>query len=114
MIIQMNFGQRMRKWIKYSVQTTSMSKLVNGSPSKPFKLQKGLRQGDTLSSLFTLVSEGLIYIIKTAKNIGTIEGLQVGKEKVEITHLQYVDDTLFFVPHKSNVFLNYKMTTTIL
>lgn len=44
------FGERWRKWIKGCVSTFSFSILINGRPMGKFKGEKGLRQGDPLSS----------------------------------------------------------------
>ncbi|XP_057746820.1 uncharacterized protein LOC130966076 [Arachis stenosperma] len=47
----MGFGQRWRNRVKECLSTASMSVLVNGSPTRPFKMERGLRQGDPLSPL---------------------------------------------------------------
>lgn len=58
-------GLRMRKWIIWCVQTVSISIMINGSPYEPFKLKKGIRQGDPISPfLFTIISESLIHTIQ--------------------------------------------------
>lgn len=55
---QMNFPSQWRLWIRSCVMTASSSILINGSPTAPFKLQRGLRQGDPShrSCLFSLWS----------------------------------------------------------
>lgn len=39
---------------------------------------------------------------------GLISGVNVGDNNVFITHLQYVDDTLLFLPQYYNIVVNYK------
>lgn len=49
-----------------------------------------LRQGGPLSPfLFTLVVDVLSRLVERAKDHQTIEGLRVGREEVEIIHVQF-------------------------
>nr|GEV22819.1 transposon TX1 uncharacterized [Tanacetum cinerariifolium] len=70
---------------------------MNGSPSKEFGLERGVRQGDLLSSfLFILAAEGLNAIVSEAVEKGIFRGVVVGGNNVMVPHLQYTDDTIFF------------------
>ena len=92
------FGSRWRKWINGCLNTTNFSILINGRPRGKFGATRGLRQGDPLSPfLFILVVDVLSRLTEKAKECGIIEGLAVGRENVEITHLQFADDTIFFL-----------------
>ncbi|GJZ39038.1 putative RNA-directed DNA polymerase [Tanacetum coccineum] len=72
-IRQMRFGAKWRKWIGACLSSASISVLINGSPSKEFKMEKGLRQGDPLSTLlFLLVGEALQVAILEACNKGLL------------------------------------------
>lgn len=42
-------------------------------------------------------------LIDKAKAMNLIRGLQVGKEMVEISHIQFADDILFFVKKERHV-----------
>ncbi|XP_058734227.1 uncharacterized protein LOC131605957 [Vicia villosa] len=71
-----------------------MSVLVNGSATKDFVVEKGLRQGDPLSpSVFVLVMEVLMVLLKKSKEIGKFRGFKIKGEK-EVDLLQFVDDTI--------------------
>lgn len=62
-----------------------------------FKASRGLWQGEPLSSfLFRLVVDILGSLIAKTRDRGLVEGFLVGKEKVQISHLQFVDDTILF------------------
>jgi hypothetical protein len=73
---RISFPTLWRKWIRECVCTASALVLVNGSPTYEFPLERGLRQGDSLSpSIFT------------GYTIGT-------QDPISVSHLQFVDDTL--------------------
>ena len=93
----MGFCSTMQGWIHQCISTTSMSLIINGSLSNPFKMHKGLRQGDPLSPfLFVLVMEVFNKLLCKARELRLIEGLEIGANKVEVSHLQFDDDTLLF------------------
>ncbi|GJZ28115.1 putative ribonuclease H-like domain-containing protein [Tanacetum coccineum] len=71
--------------------------LVNGSPSREFCFQQGLRQGDPLSLfLFMLVKESLHISFPFAMEARFFKGIQVGSfESLHMSHLFYVDDAIF-------------------
>ena len=65
-----------------------------------------MRQGDPLSPfLFTLVVDVLGRLLDTAKDRNVFRGLIVGRDMVEISHLQFADDTLFFMEADRSNFL---------
>lgn len=69
--------------------------LVNGSPTREFEPQRGLKQGDPLAPfLFLVVAKGLSGLINQAVNTGLFMGFVFGEESVEVSHLQYADDSL--------------------
>ncbi|XP_058726535.1 uncharacterized mitochondrial protein AtMg01250-like [Vicia villosa] len=73
---------------------SKMSVLVNGSPTKEFTVEKGLRQGDRLSSfLFVLITEGLTSLVRKAVGIGSFQGMDIN-DKCFVDILQFADDTL--------------------
>ncbi|XP_071707923.1 uncharacterized protein [Rutidosis leptorrhynchoides] len=93
----MGFGKKWRGWIASCLKSASVSVLVNGTPTKEFKLGRGVRQGDPLSSfLFIIATEGLNWLTKSAVSNNLYSGVEIDKDKVPISHLQYADDTLFF------------------
>ncbi|XP_071704857.1 uncharacterized mitochondrial protein AtMg01250-like [Rutidosis leptorrhynchoides] len=93
----MGFGRKWRNWILTCLKSASISILVNGSPTKEFKLGRGVRQGDPLSPfLFILATEGLNLLTKFAVSNNLFNGVEIGNDKIPISHLQYADDTIFF------------------
>nr|GFA12871.1 RNA-directed DNA polymerase, eukaryota, reverse transcriptase zinc-binding domain protein [Tanacetum cinerariifolium] len=102
---QMNFGSKWRKWISSSFSSASVSILINGSPSKEFKMERGLRQGDPLSPfLFLIVAEALQVMTIETCNKGIFKGLSLGDDGSNISLLQFAYDALFFGEwSKSNV-----------
>ena len=96
MMRRMGFDPKWIRWIQGCLKSASISVLINGSPTKEFYPQKGLRQGDPLSPfLFNIVAEGLSCLMTKAIEGGLYKGFLVGKKKVEVSLLQYADDTIF-------------------
>ncbi|XP_071726748.1 uncharacterized protein [Rutidosis leptorrhynchoides] len=46
--------------------------------------------------LFILFAEGLNLLTKAAVDRGIYKGVEIGRDKIMIPHLQYADDTMFF------------------
>ena len=96
MMRRMGFCSKWILWILGCLKSASISVLVNGSPSSEFLPHKGLRQGDPLSPLlFNIVAEGLSGLMSKAIERRLYKGFLVGIDKVEVSLLQYADDTIF-------------------
>ncbi|XP_071704249.1 uncharacterized protein [Rutidosis leptorrhynchoides] len=54
----LGFGTRWQAWINMCLGSSRTSILLNGSPTKEFKVKRGLRQGDPLSPFFISRSDG--------------------------------------------------------
>lgn len=94
MLRRFGFNLRWVRWIEACVCNASLLALVNGSPTAKFLMDKGLRQGDSLSPfLFTLVTEGLALLGKNAVALGAFVGFKLGTA-VELHLLQFADDTV--------------------
>lgn len=62
------------KWIKVCLESSSVSVLVNGSPTREFKMEKGLRQGDPMAPfLFLVVAKCLNVLMLDAKEKGLFD-----------------------------------------
>ncbi|KAL4370540.1 hypothetical protein AHAS_Ahas06G0076000 [Arachis hypogaea] len=96
-MILMGFSQRWVNLIQRCVSTVTFSILVNGIPSKPFLLTRGLRQGDPLSPyLFILCAEVLSRLLIKAQNSEIIRGIRVARQAPQINHLFFADDSILF------------------
>ncbi|KAJ9539002.1 hypothetical protein OSB04_031735 [Centaurea solstitialis] len=95
-LAQMGFGDRWRAWVRGCITTTRVSILVNGSPTKEFRMEKGVRQGDPLAPfLFILAMEGLYVAMKEAKLKCIFKGIHLDNVREEISILLYADDAIF-------------------
>nr|GEZ40502.1 hypothetical protein [Tanacetum cinerariifolium] len=92
---QMGFSSKWRTWIHSCLNSAFASVLVNGSPTKEFKIERGFRQGDPLSPfLFILAVEALNVALLEAINNNVFHGIKVGTDKIYISYLQFADDAL--------------------
>ncbi|CAJ2631177.1 unnamed protein product [Trifolium pratense] len=94
MMKRMGFSQGWMKWMRACVFNSSMSVLVNGSPTEDFSVSKGLRQGDPLSPfLFLIAAEGLARLMQKAVDIGSFHSYKVS-DALQFHTLQFADDTI--------------------
>ncbi|MCH86516.1 LINE-1 reverse transcriptase like, partial [Trifolium medium] len=94
MLGRMGFAGEWRSWIRACIFQSSMSVLVNGSPTEDFVVGKGLRQGDPLSPfLFLIVAEGLTGLMCKAVDNSSFLGYKVSND-ISFHTLQFVDDTI--------------------
>ena len=72
-LARIGFGQKWRKWIWGCISSAEMSIIINGSPTKPFRMERGLRQGDPLSPfLFVLVANVLNRLLRKVVSCGLV------------------------------------------
>ncbi|XP_058726223.1 uncharacterized protein LOC131597549 [Vicia villosa] len=85
MMIRMGFGEVWISWMQALVFTSHMSVMVNGSPTKEFKVERGLRQGDPISPfLFVIVAEGLKGLVNKAVENGDFAPKKIIKDIIKI------------------------------
>jgi hypothetical protein len=83
MLHRFGFCYKWIRWICACVFAGNLSMLVNGSPTKEFNIQRGLKQGDPLASfLFLLVAEGFGGVMKKAVNDRLFKGFSIGVDGV--------------------------------
>ncbi|XP_058765404.1 uncharacterized protein LOC131638877 [Vicia villosa] len=91
---RMGFVQKGLSWMEGMVFSSSLSVLVNGSPTTNFMVSRGLRQGDPLSPfLFLLVAEGLAGLMRNAVDFGGFRGFHFS-DSIHYELLQFTDDTI--------------------
>ncbi|XP_068477323.1 uncharacterized protein [Phaseolus vulgaris] len=74
----------MTRWIKACLESSFVSVLVNGSPTKEFIPHKGLRQGDPLAPfLFLNVVEGLAGVSRNVVELNLVESLAIENKKIK-------------------------------
>nr|GEX79912.1 putative RNA-directed DNA polymerase, eukaryota, reverse transcriptase zinc-binding domain protein [Tanacetum cinerariifolium] len=82
-------------WLRSCLDSAFASFLINSSPTKKFKLERGLRRGDPLYPfLFILALEALnVEILEATKN-NIFKAINVEKDKIQVSHFQFTDDAL--------------------
>ncbi|XP_017239669.1 uncharacterized protein LOC108212453 [Daucus carota subsp. sativus] len=95
---KLNFHSLWIRWLEGILNSARISVLINGSPSREFIPERGLRQGDPLSPLlFNLVGEVLHCMLSKAERVGLFQGVNLGNNGDTVSHLQYADDTVLFI-----------------
>nr|GEY29417.1 RNA-directed DNA polymerase, eukaryota, reverse transcriptase zinc-binding domain protein [Tanacetum cinerariifolium] len=90
----MGFNDTWINWILGCFNNATSSILINGSPTREFNIQRGLRQGDPLSPfLFIIAMEGLHVAIEDAIAAGLYRGFKV--RNISLSHLFFADNALF-------------------
>lgn len=107
MLQRLGFNPKWIGWIRECLNTACLSVLVNDSPIDEFPMRRGLRQGDPLAPfLFTIVVEGLSGLMREAEKHKRFNSVKVGHSQVEVSLVQYADDTMIFGEASlQNVFL---------
>ncbi|GJX03963.1 putative RNA-directed DNA polymerase [Tanacetum coccineum] len=75
---QMGFGEKWRKWMGACLASASISVMVNGSPSKEFKMERALQ----------------IAVLEACSK-GVYKGITLADGGANLSLLQYADDALF-------------------
>jgi len=82
---RMEFCDRWIGWIKECLGSSSVSILVNESPTKEFIPTRGLRQGDPMAPfLFLIVTKGLAGLMRQAVKKDMYSGIKVCANGVNV------------------------------
>ena len=96
-IRKMGFFESWINWIMRSITTVEYKVLMNGQPRGNIVPERGLRQGDPLSSfIFIICTKALVCLLNHAKNQTKITGMRVTRVRPLVSHLLFADDSLFF------------------
>ncbi|KAL4385916.1 hypothetical protein GQ457_09G028800 [Hibiscus cannabinus] len=94
---RMGFGKKWCSWIKLCISIVFISVLVNGSPTNPFNISHGMRQGCPLSPLlFNIIAEALSSLFRKAASLGLFSSIRIGNSSAGLSHLQFADDLIVF------------------
>lgn len=89
------FSDKWQSWISCCLVSAMGFVFINDSPTSEFQFQKGLKQGDPLSSfLFILVMESLHLSLSRVLEAGLFKGIAINNS-LTISHLFYADGAVF-------------------
>ena len=90
---KLNFGPDIQIWVKILYNNVSSCVLNNGFASEFFSVERGVRQGCSLSGLLFVI--GIEILARAIKNDTAIKGINVGEKEIKVS--LYADDTTVFV-----------------
>jgi len=95
MLSRLGFCEKWVSWIRGCLESSLVSVLVNGSPSRECTPSRGLRQGDMITPfLFLVAVEGLEGLVRKVVRLKKMEGVIEGVNQIEVSLLQFADGTL--------------------
>ena len=81
--------------------------MMNRMPSAPFKVSRGVQQGDPLSCLlFNLAIEPLANLLQRCKDI---EGYKIPREKEKLVVTMFADDTTVYMVDTDDLDMLWKV-----
>ncbi|KAK2662482.1 hypothetical protein Ddye_001056 [Dipteronia dyeriana] len=100
MLKEMDFGRMWRNHVENCISSHALSVLVNGNPTREFRMEKGLHQGDPLSPFFfNMAVDDLSTLFRKVEGL-IFKKFIFGEDTVHISHLQFMDDTILFLQPK--------------
>lgn len=96
-MLRMGFRVNFGSLVMSCVSFVSLSLLVRGQQTERFYPQWCVRKGDPLSPhLFLICTEGFLALLQRAQQEGDIVGIKVPRSGLTISHLLFLDDSIFF------------------
>ncbi|CAK8542372.1 unnamed protein product [Lathyrus sativus] len=95
-LLEVGIPEKFVKWIMNGVTTVSYRYNINGENSRLMKSRRRIRQGDPISPfLFVIVMEYMSRLLYKMQRSPTFNHYSKC-EKMELTHLTFIDDILLF------------------
>lgn len=100
---KLGFGRVWIRWVMACISTVSCSALLNGQAHGFIIPERGLRQGDPLSSfLFIMCAEALVKSLNHAEATGCLQGISLDHDGPLVYHLLFADDGLLLCQASTN------------
>nr|GEX60866.1 RNA-directed DNA polymerase, eukaryota, reverse transcriptase zinc-binding domain protein [Tanacetum cinerariifolium] len=81
--------------VLFTIVSKGWTRAVNGSPTPEFSLERGLHQGDRLSSfLLILIMEGFHLSVEEDMCFKRIKGVTIGNPSINLSHFFFADDVI--------------------
>jgi hypothetical protein len=83
---RLGFGAKWCDWITLALSTSSSRILLNGTPGKPIKHERGLRQGDPISpTFFILAMDSLQKLLQRATESGILSPITPRSSGIKVS-----------------------------